>query len=173
MSPFFSNWSFSIFSFQETTRRLYLHSRWTCCMVYDSLCGYAHHLTLLLFHHSLHLYHPSALNTFEQIVYSAIGKQIVVFLDYDGTLSPIVADPDKAFMTRKDFLLFPFFLYTHIHWIKLMFVINPRLCFLKLDESNTKGYIKTFSHSNRDRKVQRQGTFSSKKNKYKKWHGSD
>eukprot|EP00256_Glycine_max_P010824 XP_003522090.1 probable trehalose-phosphate phosphatase J [Glycine max] len=70
-------------------------------MVYDSLCGYAHHLTLLLFHHSLHLYHPSALNTFEQIVYSAKGKQIVVFLDYDGTLSPIVADPDKAFMTRK------------------------------------------------------------------------
>ncbi|KAH1256727.1 putative trehalose-phosphate phosphatase J [Glycine max] len=59
-------------------------------MVYDSLCGYAHHLTLLLFHHSLHLYHPSALNTFEQIVYSAIGKQIVVFLDYDGTLSPIM-----------------------------------------------------------------------------------
>ncbi|RZC19372.1 putative trehalose-phosphate phosphatase J, partial [Glycine soja] len=50
---------------------------------------------------SLHLYHPSALNTFEQIVYSAKGKQIVVFLDYDGTLSPIVADPDKAFMTRK------------------------------------------------------------------------
>ena len=49
-----------------------------------------------------------------------------------------------------------------------MFVINPRLCFLKLDESNTKGYSKTFSHSNRDRKVQRQGTFSSKKNKYKK-----
>ncbi|KHN45941.1 Subtilisin-like protease [Glycine soja] len=47
------------------------------------------------------LYHPSALNTFEQIVYSAKGKQIVVFLDYDGTLSPIVADPDKAFMTRK------------------------------------------------------------------------
>ncbi|KAH1189590.1 Signal peptide peptidase-like 2 [Glycine max] len=47
------------------------------------------------------LYHPSALNTFEQIVYSAKGKQIVVFLDYDGTLSPIVVDPDKAFMTRK------------------------------------------------------------------------
>ncbi|KAL2638085.1 hypothetical protein AAZV13_06G095700 [Glycine max] len=47
------------------------------------------------------LYHPSALNTFEQIVYSAKGKQIVVFLDYDGTLSPIVADPNKAFMTRK------------------------------------------------------------------------
>ncbi|KAG4917973.1 hypothetical protein JHK82_055426 [Glycine max] len=80
---------------------LNFHSPWTCCMVYDSLCSYAHHLTLLLFHHSLQLYHPSALNTFEQIVYSAKGKQIVVFLDYDGTLSPIVVDPDKAFMTRK------------------------------------------------------------------------
>ncbi|KAK7410536.1 hypothetical protein VNO78_01383 [Psophocarpus tetragonolobus] len=47
------------------------------------------------------LCHPSALNTFEKITYSSKGKQIVVFLDYDGTLSPIVADPDKAFMTRK------------------------------------------------------------------------
>ncbi|KAL2339893.1 hypothetical protein Fmac_007833 [Flemingia macrophylla] len=47
------------------------------------------------------LYHPSALSTFEQIIYNSKGKQIVVFLDYDGTLSPIVADPDKAFMTRK------------------------------------------------------------------------
>ena len=165
-------WVFQLFLDPCVGLGLNFHSPWTCCMVYDSLCGYAHHLTLLLFHHSLQLYHPSALNTFEQIVYSAKGKQIVVFLDYDGTLSPIVVDPDKAFMTRKVFLLFPFFSYTHIHWIKLMFVINPRLCFLKLDESNTKGYSKTFSHSNRDRKVQRQGTFSSKKNKYKKWLGS-
>lgn len=29
------------------------------------------------------------------------GKQIVVFLDYDGTLSPIVDDPDRAFMTSE------------------------------------------------------------------------
>lgn len=29
------------------------------------------------------------------------GKQIVMFLDYDGTLSPIVDDPDKAFMSSK------------------------------------------------------------------------
>ncbi|KAG4950924.1 hypothetical protein JHK85_044791 [Glycine max] len=29
----------------------------------------------------------------------AEGKQIVVFLDYDGTLSPIVDDPDKAYMS--------------------------------------------------------------------------
>ncbi|RDY01951.1 putative trehalose-phosphate phosphatase J, partial [Mucuna pruriens] len=72
-------------------------------VVYHSfiISGYAAHLTLLLFRNSLQLYHPSALNTFEQITYSSKGKQIVVFLDYDGTLSPIVADPDKAFMTRK------------------------------------------------------------------------
>ncbi|XLR32802.1 hypothetical protein HN51_052732 [Arachis hypogaea] len=47
------------------------------------------------------LYHPSALNMFDQIAYNMKGKKIVTFLDYDGTLSPIVADPDKAFMTKK------------------------------------------------------------------------
>ncbi|KAI5435809.1 probable trehalose-phosphate phosphatase C [Lathyrus oleraceus] len=47
------------------------------------------------------LFHPSALNMFDQIMYKANGKQIVVFLDYDGTLSPIVADPNKAYMTKK------------------------------------------------------------------------
>jgi trehalose 6-phosphate phosphatase len=31
---------------------------------------------------------------------AAHGKQIVVFLDYDGTLSPIVNDPEKAVMTN-------------------------------------------------------------------------
>lgn len=30
---------------------------------------------------------------------TAKGKRIVVFLDYDGTLSPIVSDPDCAFMS--------------------------------------------------------------------------
>ncbi|KAL4284011.1 hypothetical protein GQ457_16G009000 [Hibiscus cannabinus] len=28
-------------------------------------------------------------------------KQIVIFLDYNGTLSPIVADSDQAFMSKK------------------------------------------------------------------------
>ena len=28
-------------------------------------------------------------------------KKIVVFLDYDGTLSPIVDDPDRAFMSPE------------------------------------------------------------------------
>ncbi|XP_061350095.1 probable trehalose-phosphate phosphatase I [Gastrolobium bilobum] len=47
------------------------------------------------------LYHPSALSMFDQIINYSKGKQIVTFLDYDGTLSPIVADPDKAFMSKK------------------------------------------------------------------------
>lgn len=42
---------------------------------------------------------PSALDMFEQIIKASKGKQIVMFLDYDGTLSPIVEDPDRAFMS--------------------------------------------------------------------------
>ncbi|XP_042447418.1 probable trehalose-phosphate phosphatase 6 [Zingiber officinale] len=43
--------------------------------------------------------HPSALSEFEKIMQASNGKQIAMFLDYDGTLSPIVDDPDSAFMT--------------------------------------------------------------------------
>ncbi|KAF7834279.1 putative trehalose-phosphate phosphatase J [Senna tora] len=50
-------------------------------------------------HTSWILHHPSALDMFGQIVEASKGKQIVVFLDYDGTLSPIVDDPDRAFMS--------------------------------------------------------------------------
>lgn len=49
--------------------------------------------------------HPSALSKFEQITSATKGKQIVMFLDYDGTLSPIVDDPDSAFMS--DTVSFP------------------------------------------------------------------
>lgn len=45
--------------------------------------------------------HPSALNSFERMMKATKGKKIVVFLDYDGTLSPIVNDPDKAFMSDE------------------------------------------------------------------------
>lgn len=45
--------------------------------------------------------HPSALNSFERVVKLAKSKQIVVFLDYDGTLSPIVANPDRAVMSDE------------------------------------------------------------------------
>ncbi|CAI9763891.1 unnamed protein product [Fraxinus pennsylvanica] len=44
---------------------------------------------------------PSALSMFEDIMNASKGKEIVVFLDYDGTLSPIVEDPDRAFMTNE------------------------------------------------------------------------
>ncbi|CAL5384143.1 unnamed protein product [Camellia sinensis] len=49
----------------------------------------------------IQLHHPSALTMFEQIINASSGKQIVMFLDYDGTLSPIVEDPDRAFMTKE------------------------------------------------------------------------
>ncbi|XP_076949428.1 putative trehalose-phosphate phosphatase H [Bidens hawaiensis] len=44
--------------------------------------------------------HPSALNVFDEIINASKGKQIVMFLDYDGTLSPIVDDPDRAYMSE-------------------------------------------------------------------------
>ncbi|KAK9930556.1 hypothetical protein M0R45_027592 [Rubus argutus] len=50
---------------------------------------------------SWNLHHPSAMSMFEQITNSSKGKQIVMFLDYDGTLSPIVEDPDRAFMSDE------------------------------------------------------------------------
>ncbi|XP_061357087.1 probable trehalose-phosphate phosphatase D [Gastrolobium bilobum] len=43
--------------------------------------------------------HPSALNNFEEVMSIAKGKEIVVFLDYDGTLSQIVDNPDQAYMS--------------------------------------------------------------------------
>ncbi|XP_047955758.1 probable trehalose-phosphate phosphatase H [Salvia hispanica] len=52
--------------------------------------------------HSLSLHNVqqrSALDMFEQITNASKGKQIVMFMDYDGTLSPIVDDPDRAFMS--------------------------------------------------------------------------
>ncbi|QCD81263.1 probable trehalose-phosphate phosphatase F [Vigna unguiculata] len=47
------------------------------------------------------LEYPSALDSFEKIVDLAQNKKIAMFLDYDGTLSPIVDDPDCAFMSES------------------------------------------------------------------------
>lgn len=45
--------------------------------------------------------HPSALSSFDNVIKHAHQKQVVVFLDYDGTLSPIVEDPERAFMSTE------------------------------------------------------------------------
>lgn len=47
----------------------------------------------------MQLKYPSALKSFEDIAFRAKGKQLALFLDYDGTLSPIVDDPDCAIMS--------------------------------------------------------------------------
>ncbi|KAJ3681869.1 hypothetical protein LUZ60_014442 [Juncus effusus] len=47
------------------------------------------------------LKYPSALSSFEQIITYAKDKKIALFLDYDGTLSPIVDNPDKAIMSNE------------------------------------------------------------------------
>ena len=44
--------------------------------------------------------YPSALQSFDQLIQHAEGKQVAVFLDYDGTLSPIVEDPEKAVISE-------------------------------------------------------------------------
>ena len=41
---------------------------------------------------------PSALDGFDAIARKAEGKRIAIFLDYDGTLSPIVETPEQAIM---------------------------------------------------------------------------
>ncbi|KAL6977625.1 trehalose-phosphatase [Sarracenia purpurea var. burkii] len=46
------------------------------------------------------LKYPSALASFAKITNYAKGKRLALFMDYDGTLSPIVDDPDRAFMSN-------------------------------------------------------------------------
>ncbi|KAL9672424.1 hypothetical protein QQ045_028674 [Rhodiola kirilowii] len=45
--------------------------------------------------------HPNALDVFQDLMKFSRGREIVVFLDYDGTLSEIVSNPDEAFMTNE------------------------------------------------------------------------
>jgi alpha,alpha-trehalase len=44
---------------------------------------------------------PPALDHIQQILQQAKDRKIALFLDYDGTLTPIVNDPDKAFLDEK------------------------------------------------------------------------
>ncbi|XP_076953120.1 putative trehalose-phosphate phosphatase F [Bidens hawaiensis] len=52
-----------------------------------------------LVYYSWMLKYPSALKSFHHLINRAHKKKIVIFLDYDGTLSPIVDDPNRAFMS--------------------------------------------------------------------------
>ena len=45
--------------------------------------------------------HPCAIELFAKVMEGAKEKKVCVFLDYDGTLSPIVNDPDKAIMSEE------------------------------------------------------------------------
>ena len=45
--------------------------------------------------------YPSALTSFEAISDLAGSKRLALFLDYDGTLSPIVGNPENALMSDE------------------------------------------------------------------------
>jgi trehalose 6-phosphate phosphatase len=50
---------------------------------------------------STHTALPSALKNIQHIASRTKGKRIAVFLDYDGTLTPIVDDPEKALLSNS------------------------------------------------------------------------
>lgn len=108
--------------------------------------------------------HPSALSMFEQIVNASKGKQIVMFLDYDGTLSPIVEDPDRAFMTNEvrfySSLLLTLVLILFKTFLSSTLIISSFLVSISSDERGCEGRCKIFSYSYSDRKVQGQGKSS-------------
>ncbi|GKE08313.1 probable trehalose-phosphate phosphatase D [Tanacetum coccineum] len=58
--------------------------------------------------------HPSALGVFEEIMSAAKMKQVVIFLDYDGTLSPIVENPDQAYMAPEVNFFLHLFIYVYM-----------------------------------------------------------
>lgn len=45
--------------------------------------------------------YPSVLANFQQFASAANGKRLAVFLDYDGTLTPIVSNPDLAILSEE------------------------------------------------------------------------
>jgi len=44
---------------------------------------------------------PSALDYVDEIVAEMGARRLVVFLDYDGTLTPIVSRPEKAVLSNS------------------------------------------------------------------------
>lgn len=45
--------------------------------------------------------YPGLLENFPAFASEAEAKRVAVFLDYDGTLTPIVKNPDRAFMSDQ------------------------------------------------------------------------
>ncbi|KAF5837213.1 hypothetical protein DUNSADRAFT_4668 [Dunaliella salina] len=45
--------------------------------------------------------YPSALGRMAECKAKLGGKRVAIFLDYDGTLTPIVANPDEAFLSQQ------------------------------------------------------------------------
>jgi len=105
------------------------------------------------------LRHPSALDMFEQIMDASRGKQIVMFLDYDGTLSPIVDDPDRAFMSDSVSIIIQEIIISY-HWYHVIYIIWLLTCtwyFRLSDEENGEETCEVFSHCYSYRQMQRQG----------------
>mmetsp|Transcript_1834 Transcript_1834/g.2506 ORF Transcript_1834/g.2506 Transcript_1834/m.2506 type:complete len:324 (+) Transcript_1834:243-1214(+) len=44
----------------------------------------------------------NALDKFEEVQNAISNKQLIIFLDYDGTLTPIVSDPDQAIISDEN-----------------------------------------------------------------------
>jgi trehalose 6-phosphate phosphatase len=52
-------------------------------------------------HPNLQAKHPCALSHFSEFVSLIRGKRLAVFLDYDGTLTPIVPNPEDAILSEQ------------------------------------------------------------------------
>nr|GMD63257.1 trehalose-phosphate phosphatase A-like isoform X1 [Ipomoea batatas] len=82
--------------------------------------------------------YPSALASFEQITNYAKGKRIALFLDYDGTLSPIVRNPDCALMSNAvyEFVGLTELYYAGSHGIEILGLVhtNNYKCVSSTDE---------------------------------------
>ena len=101
-----------VMTLSSTSAKPYVHSgsdevatdnAWLVRSMFLSVFSYLECLMqrILQFRCSLQEQCPSALASFDQIIANAQGKKIALFLDYDGTLSPIVNDPEKAFMSPE------------------------------------------------------------------------
>lgn len=88
--------AYSLWQVKRNSKNLCLVSQLRCCFVLLSqVIKYVQHKF------SLQAEYPSAVENFDALEQLIGGRQVAVFLDYDGTLSPIVEDPSKAFMSEQ------------------------------------------------------------------------